>query len=224
MPNKPFNCIPGATSSLPASWHLFGLVSGCHECATISFLWLLHISWRKAWEQPLAHSGVLWVPAVAGHLLQEELLSLCPLTLGWWPRSLPAAKGFSSMPLSMGQEGAPPPWLPVSVWKPKSLLGSDGACKCLSGKIRKGIVPARCVVSWQRGVYPAVVIVGELRKQRLQSHPMLQDPALHRLSEDAASLLINRCHLLSGVSYSGNHAAPKRITVDVKESSTFYLV
>lgn len=87
------------------------------------------------------------------------------------------------MPLSMGQEGAPAPWLPISVWKPKSLLGSDGACKWLSGKIRKGIVPVRCVLSWQRGVYPAVVVVvEELQKQCLKSHPMLQNPAPRRLS------------------------------------------
>ena len=124
MPNKPYNWIPGAhssaTSLLPASWHLFGFVSGCHECTTISLEWFLHILWRKAWEQPLAHSGVLWVPVAAGHPLQEELLSLCPLTLGWWPHSLPAAKGFSSMPLSMGQEGgttslAPHPRLEAKV-------------------------------------------------------------------------------------------------------------
>lgn len=54
-------------------------------------------------SSPLAHSGVLWVLATAGHPPQEELLSLCPLTLGCWPCHLPAARGFSSLPLSMGQ-------------------------------------------------------------------------------------------------------------------------
>lgn len=39
---------------------------------------------------------------MAGHPPQEDLLALCPLTLGWWLYHLPAARGFSSSPLSMG--------------------------------------------------------------------------------------------------------------------------
>lgn len=116
MPSRLCNWIPGAHSKPPLSQDPNSVCfCVCHvECTTISLLRLLHVSRRKAWEWPLAH--------MAGHPLQEDLLALCPLTLGWWLYHLPAARGFSSLPLSMGRGRAAPPWLPIFLWKPKLSL------------------------------------------------------------------------------------------------------
>lgn len=76
-PNRLCNWIPGAHSMPPLPQHpgiYLVLFLPCHECITISLLWLPHISWRRAWEQPLARTGALWVLATAGHPPQEELL------------------------------------------------------------------------------------------------------------------------------------------------------
>lgn len=159
----------------------------------------------RLWEQPSsAHSGVLWGP-------RQDIRyrkSYCPSAPS------PLAGGLTAFQLPRDSV----PCLCLWGRRGHHLLGSpspfgsqsrasDGACEWLSGKVRRGIVPACCVVSWQRGVYPAVVVVvGELQKQCLQSYPM---PASCRLSEEAAFLLINLCSLLSGVSYSRNHVAQR---------------
>lgn len=119
-------------------------------------------------NSPLAHSGVLWVLAMAGHPPQEELLSLCPLTLGWWPYHLPAARGFSSLPLSVGWGGttslAPHLHLEAKVGPP------TGHCVFhmhASGSVRRSerVVAAHCVVSWQgSGLCHCLWLRGSCRK------------------------------------------------------------
>lgn len=85
--------VPTAHHPFPRILTLFAFVSAMSNVPPF-LLWLLHVSRRKAWEWPLAH--------MAGHPPQEDLLALCPLTLGWWLYHLPAAREFSSLPLSMG--------------------------------------------------------------------------------------------------------------------------
>lgn len=152
MPSRLCNWIPGAHSKPPLSQDPNSVCfCVCHvECTTISLLRLLHVSRRKAWEWPLAH--------MAGHPLQEDLLALCPLTLGWWLYHLPAARGFSSLPLSMGRgEGSTSlaPHLPLEA---QAVLGLGTvylicmhAARC--GGDRKGpAITCGCEGSCRKGI------------------------------------------------------------------------
>lgn len=88
---------------------------------------------------------------------------------------------------------APHPRLEAKVaprlgWRMQASEWEDqkGYCSCpLCGELAMGYIPA------------VVVVVGEPQKQCLHSHPMLQDPAPRRLSEEAAFLLINLCAVSS---------------------------
>lgn len=117
-------------------------------------------------NSPLAHSGVLWVLAMAGHPPQEELLSLCPLTLGWWPYHLPAARGFSSLPLSVGWGGHHLLGSPSS-FRSQSRASNGAlcvsyACKWLSVKIRKGCCCSLCGELARERAVPLLVASREL--------------------------------------------------------------
>ena len=160
---------------VPTAYHLLPSILGsiwfcvCHVTTgpRFPFSGFFTFLGGRLGSSPLAHSGVLWVLATAGHPLQEELLSLCPLTLGWWPCPLPAARGFSSLPLSIGW-GRGEHYLlgsPSSFGSPSR--SSDGALCCLGmqvvhGKIGKGCCYLVCgELAGECGV-PLLVAMREL--------------------------------------------------------------
>lgn len=109
--------------------------------------------------------GTHWCTLGAGHgrtsAPGRAALSLCPLTLGWWPHHLPAARGSVSCLCLRGRRGhhllgSPSPFRSQSRSFDRALC-IWCACKWLSGKIRKGMVDACCVLSWQGSVCWATV-------------------------------------------------------------------
>lgn len=123
---------------------------------------------------------------------------LAPQPLAFGPLFLPTARAFSSLPLSRGWT-APPPWLPFSIWKPKSLLqlgtvsflcmllawweDQNGDSNRLYEELAPGHVLCHCWFS-----------VRELSKQVSRIRLSAPGPPLHsplRLSTETAFRLIN---------------------------------
>lgn len=129
-PNRLCNWIPGAHSIPPLPQHpgiYLVLFLPCHKRTTISLLWLPHISWRRLRNSPwhaAAHSGC-W----PRQDIRPRKSCSIPLPPHPWLVAPPSSscQGLSFLPLYTGQEGLPPPWLPFSIRKPKSLLQQGAA-------------------------------------------------------------------------------------------------